>query len=181
MKRALVVGTALLAMVGAAGCGENVTSPTTTLAPFVGQFSGTWSGSFLTTDVSGGECVGADLRASGTSFDQSTINVTQKNTDVTAIVRSVTTGLTCRYDGTASLTTFALSAVSCDEKVLFQCSNGASRVLRPVGSTMTATQTGERASGILTTRWNIFSADLQGEEKPVAGMTIQEQFTAIRR
>jgi hypothetical protein len=187
MKSALVLGTALLAIVCAAGCGENPTAPTAaTQAPFVGQFAGTWSGSLVLAPggVSGGECVGADLNASlalGSSFDQNTVNVTQTATDVTAITRSATTGLSCQYAGTAALTSFALSSVSCDDKVLFQCSNGNPRVIRPVGSTLTATQSGDRAAGVVTTTYNIFFVDALNQEKPVAGMTTQQQFTATRR
>ena len=186
MKSALVLGTALLAIAGVAGCGENLTAPTASQAPFVGQFAGTWSGALVLTPsgVSGGECVGADLIAGatlGSSFDQNTVNVTQKDSDVSAIVRSATTGLSCQYDGTAALTSFALSSVSCDAEILFQCSNGNPRVLKPVGSTITATQNGDRASGVVTTTYNVFSVDSQNNEKPVAGLTVQQQFTAIRR
>ena len=184
MKRAFVFGTALLAIVSVLGCGENPTSPTTLQTPFQGQFGGTWSGATLLTGVIGGECVGADLRASaaGSSFDQGTISVAQTASNLTAVVRSSTTGLSCRYDGSAAFTSFALSAVSCDDaEVFFQCSNGSSRVLNLVGSTMTATQTGNTATGFVTSTYNVSSVDSQGRPIPVAGLTLQHQFTALRR
>jgi len=138
----------------------------------------------VTTGVSGGECVGVDVRATlgAPAIDQGTITLTQTANDVSATVRSATTGLTCRFDGSASLTTFAASAVSCDAEILYRCSNGQPRILRPVGSTMTATQTGGAATGVVTTTYNVFSLDLlTKQETPVAGLTIQNQFTALRR
>jgi len=183
MKSALVLTTALIAGITALGCGENPTSPTTLQTPFQGQFGGTWSGSTLLTGVSGGECVGADLRASAaSSLDQGTISVAQTASNVTAIVRSSTTGLSCRYDGSAAFTSFALSAVSCDNaEVFFQCSNGSSRVLNLVGSTMTATQTGNTANGFVTSTYNVSLIDASGDIRPVAGLTLQHTFTALRR
>ena len=186
MKRsALVLTTVLIAMVAAVGCGESLTAPTSQQAPFTGQFGGTWSGSMLLTGVSGGECVGADLSAraaSGSAFDQGTINVAQTANNVSAVVRSATTGLSCRYDGSAAFTSFALSAVSCaDSEVFFQCSNGNSRILNLVGSTMTATRSGTTATGVVTSTYNVSLVDAQNQRKPVAGLTVQHQFTALRR
>jgi hypothetical protein len=183
MRRGVIGGAVLLVCLAAAGCGEDVTSPTSA-APFAGQFSGTWGGTMTTASVSGGECVGDDLRATlgAPAIDQGTITLTQNANDVSATVRSATTGLTCRFDGSASLTTFAASAVSCDAEILFRCSNGQPRILRPVGSTMTATQTGGAAVGVVTTTYNVFSVDpVTKEELPVAGLTVQNQFTALRR
>jgi hypothetical protein len=182
MKRGFVIS-ALLAMTwGLAGCGETPVSPTANQTFVTGQFAGTWVGATVPVSVSGGECVGADLRASAPGIDQGTITLTQKNADISAVIRSETTGLTCRYDGSASLTSFAASAVSCNADILFQCSNGQSRILRPVGSTFTATQNGTTASGTVTTTYNIFFKDpANNQERPVAGMTVESQFTATRR
>ena len=183
MKRAYVLSAALVAMGGLVGCGENPTSPTANQEPFVvGQFAGTWTGGTVPVSVSGGECVGDDLRTSGASLNQGTVTLTQKSTDVTAVVRSESTGLTCQYNGTASLTGFAASSVSCDADILFQCSNGQTRILRPIGSVLTATQNGITANGTVTTSYNVFSKDpVTNQEKPVAGLTIESQLSAIRR
>jgi hypothetical protein len=90
--------------------------------------------------------------------------------------------LTCSYTGNASFTGFAATAVSCDAEILFQCSTGQARILRPIGSTFTATQNGATATGTVTTSYNIFGIDpVTKAETPVAGMTIESQFTAIRR
>jgi hypothetical protein len=184
MKRALVLGISLLASVGVAGCGEDPTSPTSLQSPFQGQFGGTWSGATVPTRVSSGECVGDDLRAGIASnpIDQGTITVTQTDNNVSAIVRSASTGLTCRYEGTASLSSFAATSVSCDAEILFRCSNGNPRILRPVGSTMTAFQAGATATGVVTSSYNIFFLDpAANKEIPVSGLTIESRFTASRR
>jgi hypothetical protein len=115
-------------------------------------------------------------------LDQGTITLTQSAADVSAVIRSSTTGLTCQYNGSASFTGFAATAVSCDAEILFQCSTGQSRILRPIGSTFTATQNGGTATGTVTTSYNIFGLDpVTKEEVPVAGMTVESQFSAIRR
>jgi hypothetical protein len=47
---------------------------------------------------------------------------------------------------------------------------------------MTATQTGGAASGVVTTTYNVFFLDLvTKQEVPVAGLTVQNLFTAFRR
>lgn len=182
MKRALVLSAALVATGSLIGCGENPTSPTANQLPFVGSFAGTWSGATAPVRISGGECVGDDLRASGPSLNQGTVSLTQKATDVSAVIRSETTGLTCQYDGTASLTSFAASSVSCDAEILFRCSTGQPRILRPVGSTFTASQDGTTARGTVTTTYNVFFLNpLTNKEEPVAGLTVESAFTAIRR
>ena len=182
MKRALVLSAALIGLGGLVGCGENPTSPTAIENLFLGQFAGQWSGVTVPVRVSGGECVGNDLRASGPSTDQGTVTLTQSATDVSAIIRSETTGLTCKYDGSASLTSFAASSVSCDLEILFQCSTGQARILRPVGSTFTATQNGFTAFGTVTTTYNVFSFDpATRQETPVAGLTVESQLSASRR
>lgn len=183
MKRVFVVSGMMVVACALAGCAENPVSPTPGQSPFItGQFAGTWSGATVANRVSGGECVGADLRASTPGINQGTVTLTQKASDISAVIRSETTGLTCRYDGSASFTGFAATAVSCDAEILFQCSNGAARILRPIGSTFTAAQNGNTATGTVTTSYNIFFLDpVTRLEIPVAGMTIESQFTAIRR
>lgn len=183
MKRVVMVTGVLVVGCVLAGCAENPVTPTPGQSPFItGEFAGTWSGATVAARVSGGECVGADLRASVPGIDQGTVTLTQNAADVTAVIRSATTGLTCQYDGSASFTGFALSAVSCDAELLFQCSTGQSRILRPIGSTLTATQNGATATGTITTSYNVFGIDpLTKAETPIAGMTVENQFTAIRR
>jgi hypothetical protein len=182
MSRVLVVSVVLVVTGALAGCGENPTSPSANQTPFLGQFAGTWAGVTVPVRVSGGECVGDDLRASAPSLNEGTVTMTQKDGDLSAVIRSETTGLTCRYDGSASLTSLAATAVSCDAAILFRCSNGQPRVLRPVGSTFTATQNGTTAHGTVTTTYNVFFLNPQtNREEPVAGLTVESDFSAVRR
>ena len=182
MTRAFVRAAVLIAAGAVAGCGENPTSPTANQTPFVGQFAGTFSGSTVPVRVSGGECVGNDLRNSIATPDQGTVSITQKDTDVSATIRSSSTGLTCQYNGSGSFTSFAATAVSCDSEILFRCSTGQPRILRPVGSTLTATQTGLTATGTVTTSYNVFFLNPQtNQEEPVAGLTVESDFNAVRR
>jgi len=192
MKSGLALGVALLAALAAAGCGENLTAaptsptPATTTSPFAVPFTGLYSGLTTLTNVSGGECVGDDYRAGlGIIFsasDAGTVTITQDRSDVKAVVRSATTGLTCRYEGNASLATFALSSTSCDtETILFRCSTGQARVLELVGSTITATKTGNTTEGVVAAFYNVFSDSTEAEQrKPIAGMIVQHAFSARR-
>jgi hypothetical protein len=182
MSRVLVVSAVLVVTGALAGCGEDVTSPSANASPFIGQFAGTWAGVTVPVSISGGECVGDDLRAAPPSFNAGTVTMTQTDAKLTAVIRSETTGLTCQYDGNASLTGFAASSVSCDADILFRCSNGQPRIIRPVGSTLTATQNGTIANGTVTTTYNIFFLNPQtNREEPVAGLTVQSGFSAVRR
>jgi hypothetical protein len=175
----------LLLAVCAAGCGETPipTEPTRT-SLFFPALSGNWLGALQLVTASGGECVGADLRAdvlAGGGLDEGTVAVAQTGTEMTALVRSVRTGLSCSYSGTTGVSLFALSAVSCDQKeVFFQCTNGQSRVLDLIGSTMNAFTRGGEASGIVASSYNVSFVDAAGQKRPVAGLTLQYQFDAAR-
>ena len=186
MQFRFVLMAALIAAAAGAACGETPAPSAPVTSPFVTQFSGLWSGSLQLTEVQGGECVGADFiqRAAQTGdVDQGTITITQENSDVTAVIRSSTTGLTCSYNGNGSALTYSLSAVECNGvQVLHQCSNGQSRVLEFVGSTMTGTVTAGTTSGTVTSTYNVFSdSTLEIARRPIAGLTVQQQFTAVRR
>lgn len=184
MKSGPVLAAALFAAVSAAACGESPLTPTAPSAsPFVTQFSGFWDGNLELTSVSGGECVGEDLAAgrvagpAGPLFDAGTVAIAQTGTEVTATIRSTTTGLSCEYRGIASLQSFALNQESCVPQIFFQCANGASRVLEPIGSTVTVTRSGEATTGTVSSSFNVYNPDMD----PVAGLTHQHQFTTTRR
>ena len=175
------------ALMGAA-CGEGFatptpTSPTPAQSPFVSQFGGYWNGSLTMSDVRGGECVGQDLRTTIGSRDIGTVVIAQTRTDVAATTRSETTGLVCRYQGTAGLAAFSVSTAECDvSELLFQCANGSSRVLEQVASTMTATLNGNTATGTVATWYNVFAdSTVEEQRRPVAGLITEQRFTAFRR
>ena len=126
---------------------------------------------------------GDDMQADIGSVDFGTVVISQTQTDVTAVVRSASTGLSCRYSGTAGPGAFALHTQACEvNQILFRCANGASRVLEQVGSTATATLGGGGATGTVTTFYNVFSDSTEEEQRrPVAGLVLEEQFNAVRR
>ena len=184
MKAVSVRTALLLAITFAAGCGESsIPASPTASSPFVTQFDGVWNGALIlsASSVSGGECVGTDLHAAGPSVDLGTVSIAQKGTDVSATTRSATTGLSCQYGGNAGLASLALSSQSCNAEIVFQCSNGNTRLLDPVGSTLTATQNGGELEGVVATTYNVLFLDSQGQKKPLAGLTTRELFTAARR
>ena len=183
-----VMGLAVVTAVTAANCGPNLTatptSPTATpQAPFVTQVGGFYNGTLTLADVRGGECVGEVYRGSLGSVNQGTVVITQNRTDVTAVVRSASTGLSCTYRGSAGLGAFALSTQACEvNEILVQCPNGQSRVLEQVGSTVTAELRGGVAIGRVATFYNVFSESTEDDRKrPIAGLVLEEQFDAIRR
>lgn len=186
--KSCAIGIAIVGAVMTAGCETSgppatPTSATPTQSPFVTQFGGFWDGSLTLARVSGGECVGQDYLAGIGSLDVGTVVIAQTRTDVTAVVRSASTGLSCRYGGTAGPGAFALSTQACEAaQILFQCSNGASRVLEQVGSTVTATLSGTAATGTVATWYNVYSdSTVEEERRPVAGLIVEQQFTAFRR
>jgi hypothetical protein len=65
-----------------------------------------------------------DLRTFPPPPTADTITLTQNAADVTAFIRSATTGLSCRYDGSASFNSLSATAVDCDKDLGFQCSTG---------------------------------------------------------
>ena len=112
------------------------------------------------------------------SVDVGTVAITQKQSDVTAIVRSATTGLQCSYAGNTRSGVFAVNAASCDaSKLFFQCTTGQTRILETVGSTLTGTIAGDTTSGNVATSYNVSDQD----GKPLAGLVTQQSFSATRR
>jgi hypothetical protein len=143
---------------------------------------GLYVGSLVLSGAQGGECVGADLMANNIgAVNGSTVSITtQQQFDVTAIVRSFSTGIYCTYRGNTRSGLFAANDVSCNAEVFFQCTNGNTRILVPVGSTITASASGNNASGVVASSFNVFREE-NGRRVPVAGLVTQEAFNATRR
>jgi hypothetical protein len=147
---------------------------------------GLYVGTLVLSAVGSGECVGADLQANDIGkINNSTVSITtQQQYDVTAIVRSFSTGLFCTYKGNTRSGLFAANDASdrtCNSEILLQCTNGNSRILIPVGSTITASVSGNTASGIVATTFNVLREDSTGKRFAVGGLTTQETFNATRR
>ena len=185
-----VIGLAVATALTAASCGPNLTatptSPTTTTpgqSPFVSRVNGFYDGALVLANVSGGECAGDFYRARLGTADVGTVVINQSQTDVTAVIRSSTTGVACRYQGAAGLGAFSLHTQQCEvPELLLQCANGAARVLEQVGSTMTAQLAGTTVNGTVATWFNVFAESTEEDERvPVAGLILEQQFTAVRR
>ena len=185
-----VIGLAVATALTAASCGPNLTatptSPTTTTpgqSPFVSRVNGFYNGELTLSNVRGGECAGDFYRAQLGTQDLGTVVINQNQTEVTAIVRSATNGVACRYQGAVGLGAFALSTQQCEvPELLLQCANGAARVLEQVGSTMTAQMAGGTATGTVATWYNVFAVSTEEDKRvPVAGLVLEQQFTAVRR
>ena len=142
---------------------------------------GLYTGSLELATVRGGECVGSDLSDRIGDADLNTVSITTRRAfEVSATVRSFTTGLYCSYSGDTRSALLAASDVSCNREVLYQCSNGNTRVIVPIASTMTALVAGNTATGTVATSFNVYSEEA-GKRVPVAGLITQERFDATRR
>jgi hypothetical protein len=123
---------------------------------------GLYVGTLELSAVASGECVGADLQGDIGKINASTVSITtQQQYDVTAIVRSFSTGLFCTYKGNTRSGLFAANDASdrtCNSEILLQC-----------------------ASGIVATTFNVLREDSTGKRFAVAGLTTQETFNATRR
>ncbi len=84
MKRAFVVAGALVIVFGLAGCEETPISPTgqSVAVHHRSVRVARGPGATVPVRVSGGECVGADLRASTPGVNQGTVTLTQNAADV---------------------------------------------------------------------------------------------------
>jgi hypothetical protein len=182
----LVLGVGLVLALTSAACdrvpGASPVSPSG-VSSLTANFNGLYSGAMVLTRVSGGECVGADLSGDVGSQDAGTVAVTQVDDELTAVVRSASTGLRCTYTGKASFATFAAHFQSCDAtEILFACTSGQVRILTLVGSTITATVAGTGTQGVVTTSYNVYSQSPgQNTRTPVGGLVTEQTFLATRR
>jgi hypothetical protein len=176
-----------LLAIAAAGCGETPIATSPTQSPFSQDSSGLWLGALVLTDVTGGECVGADIAAGvgegrrRDGLDEGTVAITQVGSDMNASVRSTTTGMSCSYEGTFGTSLFGLNSVSCDKKrINFRCTSGRVRVLDLVGSTMNAFARAGEIRGVVTSFYNVYEGGPEDEGTPVSGLAVQYKFDAVR-
>jgi hypothetical protein len=167
----------------AGGCGETPIPTTPSGQSLFSQDSrGLWLGELSLLEVAGGECVGSDIAAGvgqGERVDEGTVSINQTASEVTATIRSSTTGSACTFTGTAGTSLFGLDATECDKKeVFFRCTNGSTRVLNVVDSTLNAFSRAGEMSGTVTTFYNVHMSDSQ--RTPVAGMSVRYRFEAVR-
>ena len=165
------------------GCGSSSSSSNSGLtlpSPVIANVNGMWRGSTTLVAVTGGECVGPTLSPSVGGTGTSTLAVEQDGSDVTAKLTSAETGLGCQYTGRVTLNSLALDAASCSAEpvnIVVQCTNGSTRQLELIGSTITATVAGGVVSGTMADTFNVRDA----EDKPVAGLVLNRTISATRR
>ena len=189
-----VIAILAVAALSHAACGSDANAPQpnaiTLPSPFIAQVEGRWSGdATLRLPVAGtltdlGECVQADVNArltAGVLADHVVLSMSQKGADVTAQANSISTGLACRYTGTAATTTFALNAAECDAPLLVvRCSQGVARDLKLVGSFVSATVDPQTRT-ITGTLSNTYNAFVTGTDEGVAGLVLTYNYTARKQ
>jgi hypothetical protein len=169
------------ALIATLGCQEGRTLSPTAASLFIPSPDGLWSGPMTLLGTSGGECVAGVVPTFLPVNDFGTVTVTQGSSNVTATITTESTGLACRYVGTATLDSISMNAVSCDRTgLLVTCANGAARELRLVGSSVTATWNGNVITGRATSTYNVFTAPT-GEQDGLGALVAAHSFTATRR
>jgi hypothetical protein len=90
------------------------------------------------------------------------------------------TGLACKYSGTANNTSLAMNATACDRTgLIIRCIEGATRELRLVGSSVTATLTGNQMTGRTVSTYNVYTVG--DEPVGVGSLVASHVFTATHR
>lgn len=131
--------------------------------------------------TSGGECVAGVIPTFLPTNDFGTVTLTQDTASLTATMTMESTGLACRYTGSATLDSISMNAVSCDRTgLLVVCANGVTRELRLVGSSVTAAWNGNVITGRTTSTYNVFTAPA-GQQDGVGALVAAHSFTATRQ
>jgi hypothetical protein len=201
---ALHLGLFTLLITGVGGCGDKITTtpvaPTgpTTLSPLLlPRVDGLWGGPVVLTGIAGGTgaarnagaiaCVGEAFNAVIGETNDNTLSIIQNGANVTAVLASAGTGLTCAYTGRISNNgtniedptpnTLSLTASTCAAPGLtFRCPNGEVHTLQIVGSTITAvTNAPVNVSAIIGTAAHTYNVPGQG------ALVANHEFTAFTR
>jgi len=173
----------LLFSVAAAGCQDaRQVNPTAASALFIPSVQGIWGGPLTLLGTSGGECVvGAVIPTFLPTLDAGTFTLSQDANTLNAVLTMESTGLACRYVGTASTSSFALNATSCDRNSLVvTCANGVPRELKFLGSSVTASWQGNQIVGRVTSTYNVFTTT-DDPQIGVGSLVATHEFNATRR
>ena len=132
--------------------------------------------------TSGGECVVGPVIPTFLPFvDVGTVRVALDGPDLTATFTMESTGLACRYTGSATAGSLAMNATTCDRTgLIVVCENGVPRELRLVGSSVSADWQGNILAGQTTTTYNVFTPP-SGAQNGVGSLVATHRFTATRR
>jgi len=165
----------------AAACQEARQVNPTAASLFIPSVQGIWGGPMTLLGTSGGECVVGDVIPTFLpTLDVGTFTLSQNANTLNAVLTMESTGLACRYTGSATTSSFALNATSCDRNSLVvTCANGVPRELKFLGSSVTASWNGSQIVGRVTSTYNVFTTD----EHPVGvgSLVATHDFSATRR
>jgi hypothetical protein len=170
----------LLTVVGA-GCQESRQLNPAAASLFIPSVQGIWSGPMTLVATSGGECVvGSVIPTFLPTLDIGTFTLSQNADTLNATITMESTGLACRYTGSATSSSVALNATSCDRNSLVvTCANGVPRELKFLGSSVTASWNGSQIVGRATSTFNVFTT---GEDPVgVGSLVAAHEFSATRR
>ena len=182
MKLSAALRAAVFAIVVATlGCQESRPATPTAASLFIPNVEGVWAGPMTLSGTSGGECTATVVGSFLPTSDRGTITMTQSGTSLLATMTTESTGLACKYTGSATVTSLAMNATSCDRTgLLVTCLNGAVRELRLVGSSATAIWNGDQITGQTTSTYNVFTPP-EGTQLGVGSLVATHNFTATRR
>jgi hypothetical protein len=182
MKTSRAVRAAVFAAVMATvGCQDTRSVSPTASSLFIPSADGVWSGPMTLLGTSGGECVGAVVPTFLPANDLGTVTLAQSGADLKATMTMESTGLACKYSGSATVSSLALNATECDRHgLIVACVGGQARELRLVGSSVNATWNGDEITGRTTTTYNVFTPP-EGQQVGVGSLIATHNFTAKRR
>jgi hypothetical protein len=148
-------------------------------APSAGQIAGAWVANSLLSAVSGGECVGADLRDAIGRRDVFLAALAGETT-INATITSQGNGTSCAYTGSNSGGELVLTMTVCQSGrvVSVGCQTGDRRDLQLVSAALQA-RVDSRAgtgSGSDTTVWNVFPS---GSSQAVGVLNLTDTFTWV--
>jgi hypothetical protein len=149
-------------------------------APSSAQIAGAWvANSMLSSVGTGGECVGADLRAAIGRRDTFLAAVAGSGT-LQATITSQGNGTSCAFAGSNSGSSVTLTMNVCQSSRVLNvsCSTGGRRDLQLVSATLQAQADSlvRSGSGSETTGWNVFDSSSQQQ---VGTLNLTETFTWV--
>jgi hypothetical protein len=180
MKRTGAVRVVMILLtVVAIGCQDSRSVSPAAASLFIPNVQGVWSGPMTLLATSGGECVAGIVPTFLPTLDFGTITLSQDNDTLAATITMESTGLACRYTGSATSSSVALNATSCDRTGLFvTCINGVPRELKLVGSSVTASWNGNQFAGRTTSTYNVLTVT---DGIGVGSLVATHDFNASRR
>lgn len=177
MKASSLMRAGVLALVATTlGCQDARPPVPTAASLFVPIVDGVWGGPMTRVSAGGLGCSATDLQAFLPANDLGTLSVLQAGTDLLATLTTESTGLACKYSGTASVTGLALNATSCDRTGLLVSCNGRTLELQLVGSSVDGTWNSGAISGTVSSTYNGFD-----DGTGVGSLVVNHAFTATRR